>query len=190
MTRFPHLEPRPEAAARISAAGARPLNLYRILANNPTMLDAWLSFAYVLRADCVVPRDLRELMILRTAQQHHSAYEWDQHLRMALAAGVSMVKVNALNTWRGAMSEFSSRERAALNLTDAMCANKMTQAVHDLARQHFSDAEMIELIMTAGFYCMVPRVLQAIDATTEGEEDAECDRAVRSFDRQIMNRQA
>lgn len=180
MPRYPHLDIPPEAAATIARGGARPLNLYRILANAPAMLDAWLAFAYAIRGECSLPRSLREIVILRTAHLHCSAYEWAQHEPMARAAGVTEAQIRAVPFWQQS-DAFSARERAALELTGALSDCTLTtwteQAVHAL----FSDAEMIELIMTIGFYMMVPRVLLAIDATTEGEEDAECERAINHF---------
>lgn len=172
MPRYPHPEIPEFLALIIDAGGAKPINLYRVLANNPPMLDAWLKFAYALRFEARTPRKLRELMILRTAQLHRSRYEWQQHEPMARAAGVSEVEMVVLADWRFS-NVFSEREQAALALTEAIVANSVPDAVHERAAALFSPAELIELTLTASFYCMVPRFLDAIDVNTEGEIDAE-----------------
>jgi AhpD family alkylhydroperoxidase len=182
MPRYPHRDPPAAIAATIAAAGAPPLNLYRILANHTPLLEAWCAFAYALRADCTLPRSLREIMILRTAIRHNCAYEWIQHERMALTAGVTTEEIAAIHDWQPS-NAFSDRARAALLLTDAMFDNHLGEGTEQSIRQWFSDAEMIELILTAGFYMMVPRVLMAIDANTEGEGDAEIETAIRHFSR-------
>lgn len=176
--RFPHIDIPADQEKVIRDAGAPLLNLYRILANNPGMLDAWLAFAYAIRANCTTPRALRELMILRTAQLHESQYEWEQHVRMALNAGVPLAQITQLHRWRLAPI-YSYRERAALMLTEAIIENDVTDEVYRQVAHAFDVRELIELVMTASFYCMVPRVLDAIAVTSEGEENDECDRALR-----------
>ena len=100
-------------------------------------------------------------MILRTAQVARSEYEWAQHLKMAREAGVREAQIAAMADWRGS-GEFDAKERAALALTDAVMACNVSDAVHAEVKQHFSDAEFIELSLTAGFYAMVSRMIDAL----------------------------
>jgi alkylhydroperoxidase family enzyme len=51
----------------------------------------------------------------------------------------------------------------------------VTDAVHDELARHFSEPERVELVLTAGFYAMVPRVLDACRVPVEGDEGAEVD---------------
>jgi len=46
----------------------------------------------------------------------------------------------------------------------------VTDAVHDQIAVHFSESERVELVLTAGFYAMVPRVLDACRVPVEGAE--------------------
>ncbi|PJE09894.1 carboxymuconolactone decarboxylase family protein [Legionella sp.] len=154
-------------ADRIIELGGKPINLYRILANQPEMLDAWLEFAYRIRFLAKTARPLRELMILRTAQLQNSAYEWYQHRKMATAAGVDEHQVAELPMWRSS-NAFSAKEKAALCLTEAIVQGQVSDDIHAEAAQHFTQAEMIELVMTASFYSMVPRVLSALAVKIEG----------------------
>jgi alkylhydroperoxidase family enzyme len=100
-------------------------------------------------------------MILRTAQVARSEYEWAHHLRMARKAGVAEEKIAALANWRAA-AVFDAKERAALALTEAVMACNVSDAVHAEVKRHFSDAEYVELSLTAGFYAMVSRMLDAM----------------------------
>ena len=137
------------------------MNLYRALANHPAFVGAWTEFAQSMRADTKTPRALRELMILRSGQVQHSEYEWAQHLRMARKAGVREAQIEALADWRNA-KEFSDQERAALALLEAVTAGKMDDATWEAAAAQFSREEMVELVLVAGFYSMVARVLDAL----------------------------
>ncbi len=166
--RYPYADVPAEIAARIAAGGVRPLNLYRVLANAPTLLEAWIGFAYTLRAKCRTPRTLRELVILRTAVLQQSAYEWEQHRKMAQEAGVPVNQVAELAMWHSSAA-FDPKERAALALTDAIVAGTVDDATHAELMRHFDREEALELTITAAFYCMVPRILSALAVTSEGE---------------------
>ena len=169
MSRLPYAELDPALAEHIVTLGGRVLNLYRVLGNQPRLLEAWIDFAYTLRRACTTSRVLRELMILRTAQLARSDYEWHQHRIMARDAGVPDEKVAELAKWRES-ALFDAREQAALALTEAVVAGHVDDATYATAARQFNPGELIELILTASFYVMVPRILDAIAVTTEGEE--------------------
>ena len=161
MQRVPAATFEPVLQKRLEDLWGKPVNLYRALGNHPALAEAWTEFANSIRHDSKTPRALRELMILRTAQVARSEYEWAHHLRMARKAQVSEEKIAALAGWRESKA-FDSRERAALALTEAVMACDVTDAVHAEVKKHFSDAEFIELSLTAGFYAMVSRMLDAM----------------------------
>ena len=169
MSRLPYAELDPTLTEHITTLGGRVLNLYRLLGNHPRLLEAWIDFAYTLRRACTTSRVLRELMILRTAQLAESEYEWHQHRIMAREAGVPDEKVEALEGWRESPL-FDARERAALALTEELVAGRLSDETHAAVMREFSHSEYVELVLTATFYVMVPRVLDAIGATAEGEE--------------------
>lgn len=166
--RYPYVDIPTEIAADLAARGGRPINLYRVLANAPAMLRTWIDFAWGLRLNCRTPRSLRELMILRTAQLQGSAYEWQSHRVMARAAGVTDEQVAELAMWRHSAA-FNERERAALALTEAIVRGEVDDRIHAEVAGRFDREECIELAMTAAAYCMVARVLDALDVSTEGE---------------------
>lgn len=171
MQRVPNATFSPQLDARLKELWGAPVNLYRALGNHPGLVAAWTEFANAIRHDSRTPRSLRELMILRTAQIARSEYEWAHHLRMARKAGVPEAQIAALVGWRESPA-FDARERAALALTEGVMACNVTDAVHEEVKRHFSDAEFVELSLTAAFYAMVSRMLDAmrveLDADVRG----------------------
>ena len=161
MQRVPAAHFDPALQQRLEELWGKPVNLYCALGNHPALTAAWTEFANAIRHHSRTPRALREIMILRTAQVAHSEYEWAHHLRMARKAEVSEAKIAALAGWRTSKA-FDPKERAALALTEAVMACNVTDAVHAEVQQHFSDAEFVELSLTAGFYAMVSRMLDAM----------------------------
>jgi alkylhydroperoxidase family enzyme len=161
MQRVPNAQFEPVLQKRLEELWGTPVNLYRALGNHGPLTAAWTEFANAIRHDSKTPRALREIMILRTAQIARSEYEWAHHLRMARKAGVPEDKILAIAGWR-ASTLFDPKERAALALTEAVMACDVTDAVHAEVKKHFSDAEFVELSLTAGFYAMVSRMLDAM----------------------------
>jgi alkylhydroperoxidase family enzyme len=156
-----------DVAERVDALGAHQVNLYRALAHAPGLLRAWMDFAWLLRGHTATSRRLRELMILRTAQLHHSPYEWHQHRRMAREEGVPETQVAELEMWRTSTA-FDECEKAALALTDAIVEGETTPEIVAELEKHFGHEQRVELTVTAAFYAMVPRILDSLGVPIEG----------------------
>lgn len=150
-----------EATDLLRSFGGEPTDLYRALANNDEALKGWIEMAWRLRTRARTPRALRELMILRSAQLQRAGWQWSDHFVMALAAGVSRERIEALESWEKS-DLFDERARAALALTEGMLAGHVSEKVLADLEAEFDAEERVELILTAGFYCMVPRVLDAL----------------------------
>ncbi|ORV93147.1 carboxymuconolactone decarboxylase family protein [Mycolicibacterium iranicum] len=75
-----------------------PLNfpVIGLLARHPTLAQAFLTFNVHLLRHGELPADLRELVVLRVAIKHRSAFEWGQHVKFALATGVTEEEISAL----------------------------------------------------------------------------------------------
>lgn len=159
----------PDVASTVADAGVKQVNLYRSLSHAPDLLRAWIDFAWALRGHDTTSRRLRELCILRTASLHHSQYEWHQHRRMAREVGVTDYQVAELEMWRTS-DAFDATERAALALTDAIIAGDVPDEVIVELKRHFDNAQRVELTVTAAFYAMVPRILEALRVPVEGKE--------------------
>ena len=91
---------------------------------------------------------LLDLIRLRASQINGCAYCVDVHSRDALAAGETERRVFALTVWRETPF-FTARQRAALELTEAMTRladHPVPDDVVDRAAAHFSERELAELI--------------------------------------------
>lgn len=142
-------------------------NLHRVLGASPDMLKAWIDFAWTLRLDAKTSRGLRELMIMRGAQLSGIAYEWAHHWPMALQAGVSEAKLNALTDWPDS-TLFSAEERAVLRLADDIGKGPgaSEETIEEL-KTLFTPSDIIELTLTASFYVCVSRMLTSLDVDVE-----------------------
>ena len=106
-------------------------------------------------------------MILRGAQLTRSEYEWAQHLRMARKAGVREAQIAALARWRES-AEFDARENAPRwRSPRRVTAGNVSDAVYAEVSKHFEPRDFVELSLTAAFYAMVARMLDAMRVELE-----------------------
>jgi alkylhydroperoxidase family enzyme len=172
MARLPLLgsEPADEVTAAVFETfrreGRDPIALYRVLAHSPPMLRAYAGLARGLRYDAAAPRELRELMILRTAQLTGSEYEWAHHRAMAAANDVPDEKVRALAGWRSS-ELFDERERAALRCVEEMHDVALSDEGFTALHEAVGAPETIELVLLAAFYEAVARIIQALGLEVE-----------------------
>ena len=146
-----------------SSAGpvAGVLNVFKTVAHNPRLLRAWMRMGTVLLAPggITLSARLREIAILRIAQQCGSEYEFAHHIPIAKAVGLSEDEISSLQDFDES-PEFSELERAVIRYTDALAA--MSPEATELAREMkrwLSDRELVELSFCIGHWGMVARVL-------------------------------
>jgi alkylhydroperoxidase family enzyme len=152
--------------ARFAREGRDPIELYRVLAHAPDVLAPYSALAQALRHDAQSPRELRELMILRTAQLTGSAYEWAHHRQMARQEGIDEAKVHALAAWPDA-EVFDATERAALRCVDEMHGVALSDEAFAALRARVGAAQTVELVVLASVYQAIARMIQALGIEVE-----------------------
>jgi 4-carboxymuconolactone decarboxylase len=65
--------------------------------------------------------------------------------------------------------EFDTREKAALAIAEAVTRGRVSDEVYEEAKRHFDHHDYVELAVTAGFYAMVARTLDALGIQLEPE---------------------
>jgi AhpD family alkylhydroperoxidase len=108
------------------------------------------SYAGMFRLESSIdlPGELRELVKLRASQINRCAFCLDMHWKEARAAGNSEERSYSLDAWRESPL-YSDRERAALELTEAMTLNvddHVPEAVWEQASRQFADEELGQLV--------------------------------------------
>ena len=91
-------------------------------------------------------RSLLELVKIRVSQLNGCAYCIDMHTKVARAQGETEQRIYALSAWRETPF-FDERERAALAWAETLThiASGVPDHVYDSARQHFDEAQLVEL---------------------------------------------
>jgi 4-carboxymuconolactone decarboxylase len=147
--------------------GKVKLNVARMMANSDAAFYPFSMLGNSLLTRAKLDARLRELAILRTAKVSRSSYEWTQHVPIARATGVTDEQVAAIENWEGAKC-FSDLARLVLKFTDEVARNvKGSRETLDALKKHMGAAEIVELVLSVGFWGMVARVLETAEVDLE-----------------------
>lgn len=103
------------------------------------------------KALVLAPRDL-EMLILRTAWLCQSPYTWGEHVAFGRKAGITPEEVERITLGSGA-PDWGEKDRAILRLAEELHQTcNVGDEAWEIVRKHFSDKEIIEMLMMAGFY--------------------------------------
>jgi 4-carboxymuconolactone decarboxylase len=173
--RIPPLEPpyEPQVAEslrRMMPAGVEPLRLFRTVAHNPAILERFRTIgAYILNFGCVDALD-REVLLHRTCARCGCEYEWGVHaVAYGRPLGMSEGQLRATVHAGSDAPVWSDRQRLLLRLADELhdTATVSDSLWAELA-EVWDDAQLIELIATAGFYHLVSFMANAARVQPEG----------------------
>jgi alkylhydroperoxidase family enzyme len=139
------------------------LNIQRAFLANPG-ID--LNARQIWRASGLTPR-ARELVILRSAFQRKSQYEWHQHVRIARGEGLTNADINGVRDWQNS-KQFSADEQVLLAYVDALASDPRPsdQAFEALARER-TPGEVLGVTYLITLYFQLARIMAALDLETE-----------------------
>jgi alkylhydroperoxidase family enzyme len=132
--------------------GVPPLVLFRTLARNPRVLEK-IRLGNLLDRGSLERRD-RELIILRTTARCGSEYEWGVHVGFfAQRVGLSESEVTATVDSGPDDPVWSAKDRLAVRLVDELHdSSRISDGLWDELRRHWSDEQLVELVVLVGFY--------------------------------------
>jgi alkylhydroperoxidase family enzyme len=154
-----------EIAGRI--AGSGPPNIFTTLGQHPRLFRAWLRYSARLMPFGELPRRDTELVILRVAWQCRSAYEWQQHVPIALRVGLTPDEIARVADGSPA-DGFTERQRALLAVSDELLARRaLSDATWSAVQASLSNREAIELCMLIGQYQGLASTIGALGIQVE-----------------------
>jgi AhpD family alkylhydroperoxidase len=130
-----------------------------LFAHHPRLTGDWLHFSAGLLDDPVLdPRD-RELLVLRVAWRAQCGYEWAQHARMAVAAGLTPAQVAAAaGPLDGA--GWDARDRDLLAAADQLVEDhRIDDVTWRRLAARFDERQILELLFVVGSYLCLALVL-------------------------------
>ena len=147
----------------------RKLNIFRMMSNAQTCFAPALGLGNAILTQQELEKALRELIILAVARLEGGIYEWVQHVPIGERAGCTKEQIAALEALRFDDAAFDARAKAMLRLVCEVVRDvKASEAAVKDANAHFSPQEIVEIILTCGFYMTMARLTE----TTRVDVDA------------------
>jgi 4-carboxymuconolactone decarboxylase len=136
-------------------------NIFPTLARHPELFRAWLRFGGYLLTSGKLPGRDRELLILRTAVNCRSSYEWGQHVRISLAGGLEREIVDRVLEGPGAEG-WTAHEAALLRAADELHRDsRISDETWTALAESYDTERLIEATMVVGHYQMLAGALNS-----------------------------
>lgn len=145
-----------------------PGNVFRMLAQAPRVGAAALGLIYAVLTEMDLDPRVREIVILRVAQRSDAPYAFAQHAAIAASVGVSDAQVSALRTGAAPLEVFDDAQRAAVAFTDVVLEEaNIGEAGFAGVSAYFPAAQIVELLLTAGCFRMMCRLVTVLELELE-----------------------
>lgn len=137
------------------------LNIFRMMANAQTCFAPALGLGNAILSKQKLHKALRELIILAVARLEGGIYEWVQHVPIGERAGCTAAQIAALEALRFDDPAFDAPAKAMLRLVREVVRDvKASEDAVGTANAHFSPQEIVEIILTSGFYMTMARLTE------------------------------
>jgi alkylhydroperoxidase family enzyme len=164
----PRVDPLTEDQAReLLGERGRPLNIFLTLAKNEPLFSSFMHLGgYLLGRQFGVDRRERELVILRVGWRSGSDYEFGQHTVIGKHVGLTDDEIvrlaqDGLDGWR-------DDDASLLAMADELCAdNDVSDATWARLTKRWSEQQLLDLLVLAGFYRLVSGFLRSVRVQRE-----------------------
>lgn len=168
-----------EALAEISPGmKPPPLNVVHFFAHHPALARQFLSWNRHVNSSrsSTLPRQTREVAILRVAVRRDSRYEWKQHHSIARRAGLDDEEIAAI-------ADGTATGQAGLICTavdELYDDGALTDSTAAALGQVFSEQQLIDLVFLVGTYSMLSMVLNVFGVEPDPDlHETNFDTAIR-----------
>jgi alkylhydroperoxidase family enzyme len=137
---------------------ANPLNVHKLIANQPELLKCWWQFRkYIVRGGSLDARHA-EIVILRTAAHVGAPYEWDSHVVRGHEAGLSIDEIERIR--QGAGAGWSPRDAVLISAVDELYTEtRLAANTVDALADAFGEPAALDLIAIVSTYQMLGMML-------------------------------
>jgi 4-carboxymuconolactone decarboxylase len=136
------------------------VNIFRVLMQNPKLARSWSRFAgYILGGQSLPARD-REILILRIGWLNQAPYEWEQHVRIGKAAGLTDDEIDRIS--KGPKAGWNKQDAALLQAADDLYENSVvSDETWKQLSERFNTEQMMDAVFTVGQYNLVSWALNS-----------------------------
>jgi 4-carboxymuconolactone decarboxylase len=159
---FSTLSAEDRAMAERTQVNGKVVNIFRVLMQHPKLTRAWSKFATYILSDqqTLGPRE-RELLILRIGWRNQAPYEYEQHVRIGKAAGLSDDEINRIG--KGPSAGWNKNDAALIQAADDLFDNSVvSDETWNTLSERYSTQELMDVVFTVGQYNLVSWALNSL----------------------------
>ena len=144
------------------AARGPVLNVFKTIAQDGDAATAFMHWGrYILSSRNGVPTREKEIAIIRTGVLCKSGYEFTQHKRIGMEAGLTEEEITAIKAGPDDPS-WGELDRLILKATDELVQDKfLSTATWEALGRHYSQKQQMDLVFTVGQYTQVSMFLNS-----------------------------
>ncbi len=147
--------------ARPFFAAGDPGPIARALAHVPELIETGLPFLDSVFGAGAVDERLREIVVLRVSAVNRCRYCIDTHSAVARKLDFGEDEIAALRGERPVPERWSDVERAVFTFSEVVSRRPESAVAH--LREHFNEAEIVELVTLAATTVMLNRFATALE---------------------------
>lgn len=143
----------------IADMDGRPLNVHKILANNPELLNAWWIFRQHIVTGGSLGKRNAELVVLRTAVHANCWYEWASHVERGLKSDLSLDEIDRV-MGGPVHPDWSESDTVLLRAVDELhIRGALAPEYVEMLERHFDRKAVLDLIAIRATYVMLSDIL-------------------------------
>jgi alkylhydroperoxidase family enzyme len=149
--------------------GLSPQNLRLALAHQPALASAFQAMAHQVLFKSALPEREREIAIIRTGALTRSEYEWGMHVSIyGDKCKLSAAQIAELTTGTPSDALWTTKERLIVRVVDELHHHSTVgDATYAEMRKHWPEPQIVELILSSGFYHMAAFFLNSVAVPLE-----------------------
>ncbi|MCJ2038985.1 carboxymuconolactone decarboxylase [Methylobacterium sp. J-059] len=149
------------------------VNFFRMVGHSPGAFVPVIDLTNAIFRDLTISDYHKEMLVLLVAAHEDVAYEWEQHVTIAQAAGVRPDQFIAIAEGRPEDAHaFKDDERVLLRFGRSILEKgKAPGVLFKHALTHFSVQELSDAVIVVGYYRMVSNYLQTFDVDIDAQRD-------------------
>lgn len=139
--------------------GGEPGGPWAVLTRSPELMARTLALSDYLRFNSTLPPRLSEFVILMTAREWGSNYEWNAHHSLALKGGLNPDVAKAVAEGRRP-AQMANDEASLYDLIQELLHNRtVSDATYTRAIATFGEQAVVDAVSISGYYTMVAMLL-------------------------------
>jgi 4-carboxymuconolactone decarboxylase len=137
------------------------VNIFRVLMQHPKLVRAWSKFAsYILSDQQTLAAREREIAILRIGWLNQAPYEWEQHVRIAKAAGLTDDEIERIG--QGPQAGWNKHDAALIQAADDLFENSVvSDETWKTLSERYNTEQLMDVVFTIGQYNLVSWALNS-----------------------------